>query len=144
MKMNTQVVVGIRSVGDQAMNPRIESMSMRDALKAIAEFTINNSMPQRFQFAIGRTELDVMVGLGLNAVSHKRKEKAKEISDFIDGLFDKTDTPAHLSEPTETSDDIARRIDQTPALKSQGLPMLTRVPGMIDPETTDARDPEAM
>lgn len=96
MKATTEVVLGIRSVGAKAHEPIIESMTMIDALKRIARFVHDESMAQRFQFTLARSQTDAMIGLGLadSVKSAKRREKAAEISEFIDGLFESEDAPA--------------------------------------------------
>lgn len=90
MRPDTEVVVGIRSVGNRAHEPIIESCDVVSAMKKIALFIANESLSQRFQFVITRTREDALVGLGLSATNQqaKRRENAERISDFIDELFD--------------------------------------------------------
>lgn len=95
MRAETEIVLGIRSVGDRGFDSIIESMTAINAAKKIAEFILANSMSQRFQFSIGRTKEDVLVGLGHSATNKEAKlrTKAEEIAGFIDNLFD-VDAPA--------------------------------------------------
>lgn len=122
MKRNTIVVLGIRSVGEKDKEPFIESMNVVDALKKIAVFTFENSMAQRFQFVMGRTPEDVMVGLGLTQQLKNQRltNRAMEITGFLDELFDDSDAPAggQAAElafkpglPTRTLDDQAQVVD---------------------------------
>lgn len=90
MRYETEVILGIRCVGDKSKEIFIESMSMIDAIKKIAAFCAESTLTQRFQFTMARTREDVWIGLGLKTTlkDARRAEKATEIAGFLDDLFD--------------------------------------------------------
>lgn len=90
MKPTTEVVLGIRSVGDKEANHIIESMPVSEAIKKIAMWTLESTMHQRFQFVFARSPEDALIGLGLTqkVKDQKRLDKAVEITNFLDELFD--------------------------------------------------------
>lgn len=96
MRADTEVVLGIRSVGDKGHEPIIESMTMIEAMKRVAQFVADSSMSQRFQFTFARSREDALIGLGLSATAKdaRRRERALEITGFIDNLFDSSDALA--------------------------------------------------
>jgi hypothetical protein len=105
MKAQTEIIVGIRNVGDAAAEPKIESTTVIEAAKLIATQLLGLTMARRIQISLGRTRDEVMVGLGLSQTNKEArlKDKASETAAFIDSLFggdDETvDAPAGESGP---------------------------------------------
>lgn len=131
MKPSTRVVLGIRSVGDRAMNHIIESMPMEQAARKIVQFMIDSTMHQRFQFTLARTEEDALVGLGLAQTNKesKRIAKANEIANFLDEMFG--DAPAHLPSPGQKQDQPIEQdesIEESIPTQINGLPLRPGLP----------------
>lgn len=89
MKAETEIVLGIRSVGDKSKDFIIESMTVVEALKRIAQYSFESTMAQRFQFTFARSREDALIGLGLKTTlkDARRTERAKELTSFVDTLF---------------------------------------------------------
>lgn len=87
MKLTTQIVLGIRQVGDQKSDIFIESMTVHDAMRKIAETLMMNPLHNRIQIAIGRAESQVKIGLQLGTVSRQLTRAANAMS-VVDSLFD--------------------------------------------------------
>lgn len=89
MRSNTQIVMGIRNVGDAADNGEIHSGTLKECLMWGIEKIGSISMARRIVLVIGRNEDEVNVGLDLkrgNArITVDMQSMLDKLMDGVDG-----------------------------------------------------------
>ncbi len=80
MRANTVVFYGVKRVGDSTDFPIITSAPLQDAIRAIANQLLTQTMATRFDISIGRDGEEVRRGLGL------AKDKSAIVDDLMASL----------------------------------------------------------